>query len=243
MKAREPRHRTVGVLGGMGPQATVDFLDKVLRASRATTDQDHVRMLVDINPQVPDRNEAVAAGSREPGRVLGGMASGLERAGADFLVMPCNTAHAFQSEIVRCTRLPFVSLIAESVGALRASCPGVRVAGVLATSSCLQVGLYQAALKATGIEPLVASAEEQRSFMDLVYRIKAGDRGSAVRAAMRERIEHLFALGADAVLSACTEVPLVSDVASYSRPLIESTTVLAQRTVAYARGEIKLPSA
>ena len=114
-------HKTVGVLGGMGPDATVDFMSKVIAATPAEKDQDHLRMLVDSNPHVPNRQEALLRGGEDPGPVLAAMAKGLQAAGADFLVMPCNTAHAFKDAIIEAVDIPLVSIIDVSVDA----CAGV----------------------------------------------------------------------------------------------------------------------
>jgi aspartate racemase len=230
--------RTAGVLGGMGPEATVDFLTKVLRASGAEKDQDHIRVIVDINPQIPDRNIAIAEGSRAPGEALARMALGLERAGADFLVMPCNTAHAFQADIERATRLPFLSIIDETVAAVRRVRPQTLRAGLLATSGCLAAGLYDRALASVGIQTLVLGNAALERFMALLYRIKAGDRGNEVRSTMRELALSLQRDGAEIIVSGCTEVPLVLDLEVSGVTSIDSTVVLAERTVAYARGVV-----
>src|SRR5690348_7801651 len=103
----------IGVLGGMGPRATVDFYSKLIAATPAECEQDHLRVHIDSNPQIPDRSEALAGRGESPGTVLAAMAAGLERAGADFLVMPCNTAHAFEPEIRAAVNVPFVSMIDE----------------------------------------------------------------------------------------------------------------------------------
>lgn len=229
--------KVAGVLGGMGPQATLDFLGKVLRASGANKDQDHIRILVDINPQIPDRNVAIAAGTRAPGDVLARMAVGLERAGADFLVMPCNTAHAFQREIEGATRLPFLSIVDETVKAVRGMGPAtVRRAGLLATSGCLAAGVYDEAFRRAGIDPVVLRDAELDRFMTFIYRIKAGDCSAEVRSGMLDLAASLQRRGADVIVSACTEVPLALDLSGTALALIDSTAVLAERTVAYARG-------
>ena len=239
------RFRTVGVLGGMGPDATVDFLSKVLRASGAQTDQDHLRVIADINPQIPDRNRAIAEGSRAPGEVLAEMARGLERAGADFLVMPCNTAHAFQSEIERATRLPFISIIHETVAAVRRTGPdtGPHIGriGLLATTGCLAARLYDRAFSSAGIRTLVLDSGELERFMALVYRIKAADLGEDVRSQMRQLALTLHDRGAQIIVSGCTEVPLALDLTGSLPSVVDSTAVLAERTVAYARGEAEFP--
>ncbi|NEX92127.1 amino acid racemase [Caulobacter sp. 17J65-9] len=229
--------KTVGVLGGFGPAATVDFFDRVLKATPASRDQDHLRLIIDNNPLAPDRNAAIAGTGPSPGPALAAMAQGLERAGADFLVMPCNTAHAFQAEIEAATRLPFVSLISETVKATRAERPDARRVGVLATSGCLTAGLYPKAFAAEGVDTVVPEGELLERFMTLIYAIKAGDTGPAARAEMAAIGQALVDQGAQALIAGCTEVPLVLGAHDAAVPLISSTDVLVARTVAYALGE------
>ena len=104
--------KTVGVLGGMGPDATVDFMARVIALTEADRDQDHVRMLIDHNPHVPNRQKAILAEGEDPGPVLAEMAARLEANGADFLVIPCNTAYAFEDAILAATSIPLISNVA-----------------------------------------------------------------------------------------------------------------------------------
>jgi aspartate racemase len=228
--------RTAGVLGGMGPRATLDFLDKVQRVSGAARDQDHIRLIVDLNPGVPDRNVALANGDPGVGAVLGAMAAGLERAGADFLVMVCNTAHAYRPAIEAACRLPFVSMIDETVIEVAGRDPAPSCVGLLATGACLESNLYQAGFRRAGIGTVALSGKELERFMALLYRIKAGDTGSGVQTDAATLAAHLARQGAQVLVAGCTELPLVLNARSSALPLVDATEVLAQRTVAYARG-------
>ncbi|MDZ4775496.1 MAG: amino acid racemase [Alphaproteobacteria bacterium] len=228
--------RTVGVLGGMGPIATHDFFGKVLAASNARTDDDHIRLIIDNNPFVPDRN-AAANGGPSPGPALAAMARGLEAAGAELLAMPCNAAHAWADEIRAAVRIPFVHMIEETVASVRAATPDARRVGVLAADGCLRAELYQDALFRAGSFPLRLAVGEQAAFMDLIYRVKGGKVDVAMRAEMRGYAERLLAAGAEAIVAGCTEIPLALAPGDITAPLIESTTVLAQRVVVLARAD------
>ncbi len=228
--------RTVGVLGGMGPAATLDFLAKLQRATPATSDQDHVRVLVDLNPRVPDRNAALAGKGPSPGQVLAEMAAGLERAGAEGLVMVCNSAHAFADDIrAALTSAPFLSLIDATVAVVRRDHPDVRRVGLLAASACLEARLYQDAFAACGVEVTAPDAEGQARFMALLYRVKQGEVGPTVRAGMRALAEELIARGAELIVSGCTEVPLVLAREDLEVPLADSTDALVAATLTFAR--------
>lgn len=227
--------KTVGVLGGMGPAATVDFFDKLVRATQATIDQEHLRILIDNNPRIPNRNEAIAGRGPSPGPALAAGARGLERAGADFIVIACNTAHAFAPEIEAAVRVPLLSMIEETVAATLAL--GAKRVGLLAGDGCLRARLYQNAFAAVGVEALTHDAEQQARMMAVIYRIKAGDVGAGVREGVRALADALIARGADAVIAACTEAPLVLEADALNAPLLSSTDILVARTLAYARGD------
>ncbi len=227
--------RVVGVLGGLGPEATLDFYAKVLALTPAQRDQDHLHLIIDSNPAVPNRNEAVAGTGPSPGPLLGAMAAGLERAGADFLVMVCNAAHAYQRDIEAVVSIPFISLIEETCEATLRAVPDLKKVGVLGSSGCLDAGLYQDAFAERGVTAIVPKDAERELFMKTLYRIKAGDKGADVRDTMRGLAELLIDRRAQAVVAGCTEVPLVLDGDALACPLIDSTAVLAERTVFYAR--------
>ncbi len=233
--------KIVGVLGGMGPEATVDFLAKVIALTPADKDQDHVHMLVDHNPKVPNRQFAILADGEDPRPALAVMAQGLQEAGADFLVVPCNTAHVFQSAITTATTIPLISIIDVTIEAISVQCPGAGKVGVLATDGCLRAGIYQDALADAGYEAILPSDVELQELMQLLNGIKGGVQGDEVTAAMRQLANALEARGAQAIVAGCTEIPLVLEATMLSVPLISSTDVLAQKTVQLARGEIPVP--
>lgn len=224
--------KTIGVIGGMGPAATADLFAKLLAATPAERDQDHFRILIDNNPRLPDRNAAIAGRGPSPGPHLAESARGLERAGADFLVIACNTAHAFASNIEGAVSIPLVSMIDATADAAIANKP-MRV-GVLAADGCRRAGLYQRAFAERDVEALFLADDKQQEFMQLIYRIKAGDVGDATQRAMERLAGNLTARGAQAVVAACTEVPLVLDADTLATPVINSTDALVARAIAFA---------
>ena len=215
--------KTLGVLGGMGPAATLDFLAKLQAATPAGRDQDHLRVLVDINPQVPDRNDPGNA----PGPVLAAMAVGLRDAGAQVLAIACNTAHAYTDEVRAASGLPLVDMI--DIACQSARLGGADRVGILATG--LALVLYTDRLKGMGLEPICLSKAKQEWFMSLLYRIKAGDMGEEVQDEMVAVAESLVEAGAQAVIAGCTEVPLVLSQDELDVPLIDAGQVLAERCV------------
>ncbi|NIF54945.1 MULTISPECIES: amino acid racemase [Burkholderiaceae] len=236
-----PRELVVGVLGGMGPQATADFLQKLIAATPVECEQEHLRILIDCNPKVPDRNVALAGAGPSPGPALAGMAAGLVRSGADFVVMACNTAHAYEADIRAALTVPFVSMVEEAGDACSRRWPTAKRIGVLATRGCVDAQLYQRAFAARGREALVLAPACQATFMQLIYRIKRGEVSDEVRAGMRALATSLADAGAEAIVSGCTEVPLALSEHDAPCPVLDATSNLAQRCVRYARLAEALP--
>ena len=232
--------KTVGIMGGLGPEATADFFSKLIAATPAASDQDHLHILIDNNPKVPNRHLAIRGESPSVGPDLVAMARRLEAAGADFLVMVCNTAHAWTGDIRAAISIPFISFIEEVVDHITATYASGPV-GIMAADGCLEAELYQDALRARGFEPLCWDKAELERFMTLVFRIKAGERDDAMGQEMADLAEDLASRGASLIISGCTEIPLVLDAADVRVPLISSSDLLVQRTVDYARGTRPLP--
>ena len=233
--------KIVGVLGGMGPEATVDFMAKVIAATPADVDQDHVRMLIDHNPKVPNRQAAILADGEDPSIALALMGQALQEAGADFLVVPCNTAYVFADAITTATTIPLISIIDVTVEAVATACAGAHRVGVLATDGCLRAQVYQEALRKAGYDAVVPTDAELQELMRLVNGIKGGMRDDETAADMQRLAIALQDRGAEAIIAGCTEIPLVLTPTMLSVPLLSSTDLLAERTVQLARGDLPFP--
>ena len=223
----------LGVLGGMGPAATVDFMAKLQAFTPAKSDQDHIRVIVDLNPKVPDRN---TPGS-QAGAVLAEMAGALQGAGAQVLAIPCNTAHAYADLIQRASGLPLVDLIGTGASAAREL--GARRVGVLGTKGALRLSREYLAAQAMGLVTL--PPDRQEAFMQTIYKIKAGDL-SSTRSEMAAYAAELIAEGAEAVIAGCTEAPLVLSAADVRAPFVDPGERLAKRCVAVCLGLEPLPA-
>lgn len=227
--------KLVGVIGGMGPEATIDFMARVLRHTNAASDQQHVRLLVEQNPHIPSRQMAMRGEGEDPGAALAEMALRLQHAGADFVVMPCNLAHAWQSHILAAIDIPFVSIVAESVDvALQGSRDGSEI-GLLTTPGCFAAGLYQEALLETERSLIVQTADELSETMRWVDRIKSGDHSTIVRQGLIDLAQGLIDRGAKVIIAACTEFPLLLDESMFDVAFVSSTDALAKKTIALAK--------
>lgn len=217
----------------MGPAATVDFLAKLQALTPTQREQDHIRTIVDINPQAPDFNDPLV----KPGPVLAEMAGALQGAGAQVLAIACNTAHTYADLISRSSGLPLIDMITAASVAARNT--GARRAGVLGSRAALK--LYREYLAAQGMGLVTLEPDRQAVFMDLVQKIKAGNRSREVRAEMAALTADLAAGGAETIIAGCTEVPLVVEASVTRLPFIDSSEALARRCVAVCLGLESLP--
>lgn len=218
----------LGLLGGMGPAATLDFLAKLQALTPAESDHDHIRVLVDLNPDVPD----LAADQAAAAATLAEMAEGLAGAGAEVLAIACNAAHVHAQVVQAASGLPLIDMI-ESAAA-EAQATGVQRVGVLGTKLALR--LYHEHLAARGLSAVFLSPNRQGSFMETLHRIKGGDVGRAVRKDMIGLAKDLVAEGAGAIIAGCTEVPLVIKSEDLPVPMIDGAEALARRCVAICKG-------
>lgn len=221
--------KALGIIGGLGPAATADFFQKLIAATPARKDQDHIRVIIDCNPRIPDRNAAISGAGEDPAPHLIAAAQGLERAGADLLVLICNTAHYWQRQIAAAVSIPFLSIIDTTVNA--AALLDAKRIGVLAADGGRAARLYETALEARAMTPVRLDDAAQARFMALVYAIKGGGAGEQVRADMRTLTQTLIDQGAGAIIAGCTEVPLVLAQEDLPVPLLNSTDLLVARVL------------
>jgi len=228
--------RRVGILGGMGPEATVLLMQRVIERTEVADDQDHVPMLVDNNPQVPSRVKALVEGTGEdPGPVLAAMARGLEAGGAEALAMPCNTAHHYAPAIREAASIPFIDMIEAASDRLAET--GAQRVGVLASPAVRLTGLYDAPLAARGMTPVHPDAD---AALLLAMRDVKVRRHGAARDALAGIATGLAVRGADALLVACTEFSIVAEPARNMLPLVDAIDVLAEKVVAFSCGPAKI---
>lgn len=227
------KRKTVGILGGMGPEATVDLFGKIVRSTPAKRDQDHLRILVDCLPQIPDRTAAILGRGESPAPMLRAAARRLESWGAELIVMPCNTAHYYHREIAGAVEVPVLHIMEETARAIITDHPRVRRVGVLASAGTLNAGLYRQALEAAGLTQVQPPPEVQEEVMTAIYGVKSGEyeRPRRLLAAAAAR---LVQLGAGAVVAGCTEVPIALAAADVAVPLVDATLVLALAAVRLA---------
>ena len=240
--AAQPTHTfKVGVIGGVGPAATVDFMRKVVQLTDAARDQDHIKMLIEQNPQIPDRTAHLLADGDDPTIALLATGKRLEAGGADVIVIPCNTAHAFVERIDPQLNVPILNMLSEVRKYIQNDLIGISRVGLLATSGTVASGVYHEAFAGSGITLLVPDEPLQKRVMAAIYGdtgVKAGYTSGRCSEDLTAAIAHMIDKGAQAVILGCTELPLIelADEAKAGLPLVDPTLVLAASCVALARG-------
>ncbi len=223
--------RLAGIVGGMGPLATIELMRLVMEETPATCDQEHIPLLVYSNTQVPDRTKAILGEGPSPVNALIESSQLLERAGATFLAFPCNTAHYFLPEVEARVSVPIINMIEET--AIEVEQAGISKIGILATDGTIKTGIYQAALTRHQIESEIPDGKCQLAVMEAIYGVKAGyDLKDAAR--ILEPVLIYMSERVDAVIAGCTELPMLLRGPTHGLIVVDTLRVLARRIVARA---------
>lgn len=227
--------KRVGILGGMGPEATVLILQKLLAAVPAQDDADHIAVIVDQNPQVPSRIRHLLEGNGpDPAPVLAEMAQRLVAGGAQALAMPCNTAHHYAPAIRAAVSVPFLDMIALSVRHARALMPqGQTLIGILASPAVQKIGLFDTALTELGLSALYP--KDPAALLAAIRQIKAQGPSAAARQTLRDASQELQARGAAVQMIACTEFSLIADAVATDIVAFDTLDLLVDAIVTFAQ--------
>lgn len=224
--------KVLGIIGGMGPEATVELMRRVVKGTPAGKEEDHIRMLVDCNPKVPSRMKALIDGSGEsPGAYLARTARNLELAGADFLAMPCITAHYYFKEICSAVKIRVLNMVSLGIDAVLEGQPGPKSIGILASTAVLITGIYERGFKDKGIYAIYPSPGQQEQVLLAIKQVKVGDFSEKVVNIVQGAIEELMDREAESLLLACTELSLITNQLHAKVKLIDSLQVLADRII------------
>ncbi|ARC37736.1 aspartate/glutamate racemase family protein [Paracoccus yeei] len=227
--------RRIGILGGMGPEATVELMSRLIAATPARDDFDHIPLLVDMNPQVPSRIARLIEGrGADPGPVLAQMACGLEQAGVAALAMPCNTAHHYAPVIRAAVTIPFIDMVERSAAlAVARAGQGTQI-GILGSPALRQIGIFDAALARHGAS--AAYPTDQPALLEAIRQIKAAGPSAAAAATLGAAAADLAGRGAGVQLVACTEFSLIAHAAAEQADTLDTLDVLVGAIVEFALG-------
>lgn len=229
--------KVIGILGGMGPEATLGLFEKIIANTPATRDQDHLRVIIDSNAKIPDRTPAILGQGETPVPAIIESGRTLERAGADFIVIPCVSAHFFLDELSGQLTLPILSLFDAVAEELERQQPVPAAVGLLATTGTIHGGRFQERLQKRGIDTLVPGLDDQKRVMSVIYRVKATSSGAGreeMRSELRSVVTTLVDRGAQAIVAGCTEIPLVLRSQDVPLPFFDSLVVLARAAIVRA---------
>ena len=235
-------NKTIGILGGMGPEATTYFYDLIVKQTDAAKDQEHIKAIIYSNPEIPPRTDAILGKGPNPTPLLVEGFKRLKDAGADFVVMPCVTAHYFYPEVKDQVDIPFVSLLDESVKWAKVEVLGLRKAGLVASSGTLESRLFHDVFGKAGIEIIHPEEEEQNLVMGAIFGpkgIKAGFTSGLPKETLINIAKILVARGADTIIAGCTEVPLVLKDLDIPVPLIDPLRFAARACIIKAGYDLK----
>ncbi len=225
----------------MGPEATVDLMQRIIRLTPALDDADHIRCIVDSNPKVPSRIKAIIEGDGEdPGPCMADMGRRLESWGADFLVIACNTAHYYYDAVQQAVSIPVINLIDLVAGYVNDNYPNHRQIGMLASPAVAMTGLYTKRFSQLGIEDVWPDPDPQASLLSIIKAIKKGDTGPHVRDDYKKVAENLMQKGAEIALIACTELGALGEDLPINA--LDAAEILAMEIVRVATNRKELSS-
>lgn len=229
--------KTIGIIGGMGPLATVHLYERIVLRTKALRDQDHIRVLIDSNTNIPDRTKAIIDGGEDPTVELIKSAKLLENGGADFLIMPCNTAHYFVDKIQASVHIPFVNMVQETVKYTMDEYGKDALVGILATDGTIKSKIYENYYSNIGIKTVVPQ-KSQESVMKFIYDvIKKGNYNEGTDL-LFEAVEELKQLGATAFLLGCTELSSAQYLYKFEGSFINPIEILTEKSIEFAGGQL-----
>ncbi len=239
-------HQVIGILGGMGPEATQHCLQKIVAGTDARTDQDHLHVILDSNPKIPDRTSAIVGTGPSPVPAMIESVRRLAGAGADFLIIPCVSAHAFLEDLSAQTDIPILSMLDAVVDAVVDARPLLHTVGLLGTTGTIARGMFQRRLAREQLATCVPAPHSQAQVMSAIYDLKAQPTRDVRSAATRRFVaaaDALVAQGAQAIIAGCTEIPLALREHDLDVPLFDAVEILARAAIRRAGGRLAPPRA
>ena len=226
--------KTIGILGGMGPEASAYMFQLIIKHTKVKQDQDHPPCVLLSLPQIPPRTEAILGKGPSPVPLLIEGTRRLQAAGADFIIMPCITAHYFLDEVQPHSSLPFINLLEECSSWVENHLSRVRTLGLVASTGTVISKLFHHSMEKLGKKVIQPTPEEQEKVMMAIFGpggIKAGTTSGPPKETVVQIAHSLITRGAEAIIAGCTEIPLVLFPTDISVPLIEPMKIGARKAI------------
>jgi aspartate racemase len=226
--------KVIGILGGMGPEATLECYSKIIKSTPAKTDQEHLRVIIDANPKVPDRTAAIIGQGESPLTILVEGCRCLQRAGADFIIIPCVSAHFFLDEIQQQIKLPILSIFDTISETISTEHTEIKTIGLMGTTGTIRGGFLQKRLATDGINTIVPDEKHQSKVMAAIYDIKNSQSARSEEEFTSDLIataESLISTGAQGIIAGCTEIPLALKQKHLAVPYFDALAILARAAI------------
>lgn len=219
----------------MGPQATIDLYNEIIAQTPAKCDQDHIKTIIYSNPKVPDRTQAIVAQGESPLPYLLQGAKFLAKAGADFILIPCNTAHYYLTQFEKEVAIPILNMVELTIAYIIEQFPHIKKIGLLSTTGTLRTRIYQDSIEKQNLEVITSSRADQESLvMKAIYNIKANIKLEDAAQQLSQAAKNLAQQGAEVIIMGCTEIPLALKQKDISTPLIDPKKIIARKAVSLA---------
>lgn len=228
--------KQIGILGGMGPEATSELFSLIIKNTEAQNDQDHIPVVIVNNPKIPDRSMYILGKGPSPVKMLVEEALKLEQMGADIILIPCNTAHFFLKQLEEKVHVPIIDMIKETARYVLYKYPEIKKHGLLSTAGIYKTAIYKKAFKDISLEIINPDTLYQQQNMTAIYGkngIKAGFK-TVPRKILLQSVANLEKKGAGAIISGCTEISLVIKQSHINIPLINPLKILAMKSIQLA---------
>lgn len=222
--------QVLGIVGGMGPLATVELFRLLVETTKSENDAGHIRILIDNNTGIPDRTSSIIGNGASPVPYIVESAKGLRSLGANYILIPCNTSHYYYDQIQREIDIPVINMVEET--AKEISEKKYKKVGILATTGTIAGQVYDRYLCERNIELIKPSESQQIAVMDYIYNgVKAGNKAYDVKRFVNT-IDDLYKRGAETIILACTEINVgLSMYNIKTASIIEPMKVLAKKAV------------
>lgn len=225
--------KIIGIIGGMGPLATVDLFKKIVLYTQASCDQEHIHLIIDNNTEIPDRTSYIISNGENPEKYLIESAIKLQAMGADALIMPCNTAHYFFDKIQAQIKIPLLNMVEETAKEIKRINPYTSKVGLLATEGTYQTLIYDKVFEKYGLQLVKPRKESIKYVMELIYSVKEGKTNLDLTNFLSV-ISQLKEMGSEILILGCTELPVAFEMYNIRENYVDPTKVLAISAIRFA---------